>query len=128
LERPFHPAWTAVSFLADAERTSLTSTDVEIEQKINLLVESVKDDRVRANQLFQYVWSMICVRRGLLRVVRVTGNGEGYRLLLEEVQSGRQRVVIRPAGLDSDIEGLAIQALTRILSDVRSYRYPQAHL
>jgi len=80
-------------------------------------VESIKDDRVRSHQLFQYVWSMICVRRGLMRVVREERTEGSLLVLLEEVKTGHRRLVSRPAELDGEMEGLAVQALARILAD-----------
>lgn len=94
----------------------MNAEDMEVRHRIAALVESVKDDRLKSHQLFQYVWTMICVRRGLMRVVREVGANGATHLLLEEVRSGERRLVARPAGLDADIEGLAVQALTRILN------------
>lgn len=96
----------------------MNGREVEIRRRIATLVESVKDDRVRSHQLFDYVWSMICVRRGLMRVVRVVESNDSIQLVLEEMKSGRQRLVLRPRELDSEVEGLAVQALTRILADM----------
>jgi hypothetical protein len=79
-------------------------------------VESVKDDRVRSHELFNYVWTMICVRRGLMRVVRELHTRDGAQLVVEEVKTGQHRLVIRPPELDSEVEGLAVQALARILA------------
>ena len=82
------------------------------------LVESVKGDRVRSNQLFQYVWTMMCVRRGLMRVVREVDTSDSKQFLLEEVRTGQHRVIARPRELDGEVEGLAVQALARILADL----------
>jgi hypothetical protein len=38
-------------------------------------------------------------------------------VVLEEVQTGRRRLVSRPEELDTEMEALAIQALSSILSD-----------
>jgi hypothetical protein len=91
-----------------------------MKRRIDTLVESMKDDQTRSNQLFHYVWTMICVRRGLMRVVREISTPDGVRLVLEEVRTGNHRMVARPDELDPQIEGLAIQALSRILGDVAS--------
>jgi hypothetical protein len=108
--------------------TPLNLDDAELRYRIGLLIESVKDDRARTNQLFQYVWTLICVRRGLMRLVRIV-HGEGSRqLIVEEVQTGRLRIVGCPPGLDPDIEGLAVQALARILSDVKPWDRRQASM
>src|SRR5579859_3567135 len=48
----------------------LNEHELEVRQRIETLVESVKDDQARSQQLFHYVWTMICVHRGLMRVVR----------------------------------------------------------
>lgn len=86
--------------------------------RIQLLMESVKDDPVRSSELFQYVWTMICVRRGLMRIVREIRSRDGAQLVLEEVKTGHHRLIARPAELDSEIEGLAVQALARILGEI----------
>jgi hypothetical protein len=96
----------------------LNGSEVEVRRRIASLVESVKDDRARSHELFHYVWSMICVRRGLMRVVREVSTEGGRQLVLEEVRSGQHRIVSRPADLDAEIEGLAVQALSRILGEV----------
>lgn len=93
----------------------MNGDETAIRHRIASLVESVKDDRTRSNQLFQYVWSMMCVRRGLMRVVREVRTGGGLQLVLEEVKTGQRRLISRPDELDAEIEGLAVQALARIL-------------
>jgi hypothetical protein len=65
---------------------------------------------------------MICVRRGLLRVVREMRVGDSDQLLLEEVRSGRQRIVTRPRELDREIEGLAVEALASIMGELPAGR------
>jgi len=97
----------------------MTASDGETRARITQLVESVRSDRDRSNELFHYVWTMICVRRGLMRVVRETRAGGRVQLELEEVRSGRTRVVYRPADMDPEIEGLAVDALARILGQDR---------
>lgn len=89
--------------------------DGERQARISEFVESVRNDRDRSNELFHYVWTMICVRRGLMRVVRETRVSGRVQLALEEVRTGRTRVVYRPPELDPDIEDLAIDALARML-------------
>jgi hypothetical protein len=91
----------------------------EVRQRINTLVEAVQDDHLRSQQLFNYVWTMICVRRGLMRVVREVRSHDGTQVVLEEVRTGRNRLVSRPRELDGEIEGLAVQALAKILGDIR---------
>lgn len=89
--------------------------DGERQARISEFVESVRNDRDRSNELFHYVWTMICVRRGLMRVARETRVSGRVQLVLEEVRTGRTRVVYRPPELDPDIEDLAIDALARML-------------
>jgi CxxC motif-containing protein len=98
--------------------SSVTAPQREVRDRIQLLVESVKGDPVRSNELFQYVWTMMCVRRGLLRVVREVTTRFGDQVVLEEVSTGNHRLVSRPYELDSDVESLAVQALARILEGV----------
>jgi hypothetical protein len=97
----------------------MSQTEVEIRRRIATLVESVEDDQVRSRELFHYVWTMMCVRRGLLRIVREERNNGGVLLVLEEVSTGRHRLVPRPRDMDPDIEGLAVQALARILGTIK---------
>lgn len=97
----------------------MTIEEIETRQRIDELVESVRHDRTRSNELFHYVWTMICVRRGLMRVVREVPTGGAVQLVLEEVCTGRHRVVARPVELDPRVEGLAVQALARILGEIR---------
>ncbi len=93
--------------------------DEDRQARISEFVESVRNDRDRSNELFHYVWTMICVRRGLMRVVRETHVSGRVQLVLEEVRTGRTRVVYRPPELDPDIEDLAIDALARMLGQDR---------
>jgi hypothetical protein len=96
----------------------MNASDREVRSRIQLLVESVKDDPVRSSELFQYVWTMICVRRGLMRVVREIRTRDGSQIVLEEVKTGHHRLIARPPELDTEVEGLAVQALTRILGEL----------
>jgi hypothetical protein len=96
----------------------LNHHELEMRQRIETLVESVRDDQTRSRQLFHYVWTMICVHRGLMRVVREVRTREGIQLVLEEVKTGQHRLVSRPVELDREVEGLAVQALTKILGDI----------
>lgn len=98
----------------------MTERDEEIRRRIARLVESVNSDRERSQGLFEYVWTMMCVEQGLLRIVRREEGKECTRLVLQEVQSGRLRVVTRPEQLDDDIEELAVQALARIMRVVKA--------
>lgn len=97
----------------------MTTHEIEIRRRIASLVESVQDDQDRSQELIQYVWTMMCVQRGLLRVIKRDETGGHVRLLLEEVHTGRQRLVIRPHQLDDEIEGLAVQALASILGSIK---------
>ena len=96
----------------------LNRRELEMRQRIETLVESVKDDQTRSKQLFHYVWTMICVHRGLMRVVREVRTRGGIQLVLEEVKTGQHRLVSRPVELDHEVEGLAVQALTKILGEI----------
>ena len=97
----------------------MTTDEVDMRRRIDLLVDSIKDDRLRSHQLFQYVWTMICVRRGLMRIVRELHTSDALQIVVEEVKTGQRRLVFRPRELDSDVEGLAVQALARILNERR---------
>jgi hypothetical protein len=97
----------------------VTRHEIEIRGRIAALVASVQDDQERSNELFQYVWTMMCVDRGLLRIARREGSGDHVRLVLEEVHTGRHRLVVRPRDLDDEIETLAVQALARILGLIK---------
>lgn len=94
----------------------MTVQDVDTRLRIDKLVEAVRHDRTKSRELFQYVWTMMCVRNGLLRVVQESSAGD---LLLEEVRTGSLRAVSRPVDLDGDIEALAVQALARLLKEGR---------
>jgi hypothetical protein len=113
---------------AIAQRSQLTRTDSDLLYRIALLVESIKDDRRRTNELFQYVWTLICVRRGLMRVIRVVHGETSRQLIVEEIQTGRLRIVASPPELDAEVEGLAVQALARILNDARPWDRQRASL
>jgi hypothetical protein len=83
-------------------------------RKIDGLLQSVQDDRARSNSLFQYLWTVMCIDRGLLRVVEERSQG-GEFLIVEEAGTGRRRRVARPCQLDAYTEGLAVQALSRLI-------------
>lgn len=100
----------------------MRSSEIEIRQRIATFVESIQNDQHRSQELFHYIWAMICVRRGLMRVVREINMHDGTQLVMEEVRTGRHRFVARPRGLDSEVEGLAVQALARILSEIKVAR------
>ena len=55
----------------------------------------------------------------LVTMHHIISDGWSIGLLLEEVRSGQQRIVSRPRGIDADLEGLAVQALARILGEMR---------
>lgn len=88
----------------------------QVLDRIHLLVDSVRDDPTQSSELFQYVWAMVCVREGLMRVVRETETRGGCQVVLEERATGNHRIVARPACLDLEVEGLAVQALSHILA------------
>src|SRR5947209_4281310 len=118
MEHRVHPAWLPVPDSPDEGYPALRSSEIEIRQRIASFVESIQNDQHRSRELFHYVWAMICVRRGLMRVVREINMQDGTQLVLEEVRTGRHRFVPRPRGLDSEVEGLAVQALARIRSEI----------
>lgn len=118
LEHSVHLSGVHVFDAAIREISELNQHEREVRQRIETLVESVKDDQARSQQLFHYVWTMICVHRGLMRVVREVRSREGIQLVLEEVKTGRHRLVSKPVELDHEVEGLAVQALTKILGDI----------
>ena len=62
----------------------MTGREIEIRRRITSLVESVQDDQDRSQELVHYVWTMMCVERGLLRVVRREQSNGLVRLVLEE--------------------------------------------
>ena len=97
----------------------MTGREIEIRRRITSLVESVQDDPDRSQELVHYVWTMMCLERGLLRVVRREQSNGLVRLVLEEVHTGRHRLVTRPMDLDDEIESLAVQALARILGLIK---------
>lgn len=100
------------------ELSTMTEREYAVQARIASLVESVRDDQAQSRELFQYVWAMMCVRQGLLRPVgTLIVDGES-RIVLEEVRTGRQRRVLRPRGMDADLEDLAVAALARILAEV----------
>ena len=117
LELAVYSSWLCLPRLTEPKRASLTTDEREVRRRIETLVESVRDDRTRSNQLFHYVWTMMCVRRGLLRIVREVQSNGSQQILLEEVSTGQRRLVVRPQELDSEIEGLAVQALARMLRE-----------
>lgn len=93
--------------------TSVDATDLR--RRIAWVLDSAHQSRHGSHQLFDYLWSMICVESGLLKVV---GSDQGIAgsVILEEARSGNQRVIRRPHGLDPEVENLGIQALRRILT------------
>lgn len=119
LEHRVCPARLRLSTLARAQRATVNYTDSEIRYRIANLVESVQDDKSRSQELFHYVWTMMCVKQGLMRVVREDRCHGTLRIVLEEIKTGRQRIVSRPRDMDDDVEGLAVQALARILGSIR---------
>lgn len=116
LERNVRDSRVRVFAAACSGCASLNLDEAEIRRRIETLVKSVKDDRLRSQQLFEYVWTMICVERGLLRVVRELSTNGTTQIVLEEVRTGNRRIVSRPSELDSEIEELAVQALMKMLA------------
>lgn len=90
--------------------------DSQIRERIAQLLESVEGDVARSDQLFQYVWSMVCVQHGLLRIVREVDSDDTIQIVLEEVKTGNTRIVAKPRGIDDDVEVLAVRALDGILN------------
>jgi hypothetical protein len=88
----------------------------ELRRRIALLVEEMQGDHHRSHELFNYAWTMLCIEQNLMRVVRETWAHDTKCLVVEEVRSGRQHLVVRPSGLDAELEPLAVQALSHILS------------
>jgi hypothetical protein len=119
LDASLHHAGIRLSDDPHRKIPAVTGDEAEIRRRIAELVDSVKDDRARSQELFRYVWTMMCVRRGLMRVVREVHSADGMHLIVEEVKTGEHRVVPRPRELDHEIEGLAVQALSHILDQTR---------
>lgn len=115
-----HPTGVSLSADADSDGAALNEYSSDIKQRITDVVESAKEDGGRSAEFFGYVWTMMCVKRGLMRVIDEIPDGSTMQLLVEEVRTGHHRLVARPRGVDRDIEGLAVQALDRILNS--SYR------
>jgi hypothetical protein len=115
VEYAVHPARIRISVYADREDAALTEDRRQIQARIGLMVEAMKDDPSMSTELFQYLWSMLCVRRGLLRVVREVASRDGTQLVLEEISTGNCRFVARPAHLEPELEGLAVQALASMV-------------
>ncbi len=89
----------------------------DLRGRIANLVDSAQDDRAAGSRLFSYTWAMVCVDQGLMRVVReITLESESH-LIVEEIRTGRQRVIAKPRDLDADVELLAVEAMARILQD-----------
>ncbi len=119
MERATHCSRTGLPLDPRWNTHAVNGHELEVRQRIHDLVESVRDDQVRSQQLFHYVWTMICVRRGLMRVVREVRSQNGMQVVLEEVKTGQHRLVVRPRELDHEVEGLAIQALSKILGEIQ---------
>ena len=71
----------------------MTAAPGTVQERIALLVSRIQDDRARSSELFNYTWTMLCVRRGLMRVVRETWVADTKQLVVEETRSGRQHIV-----------------------------------
>jgi hypothetical protein len=97
----------------------MTGCDATIHSRIASMVEQAEVDPSHAHDLFNYTWTMVCVQRGLLRVVSEAPATLPYQIVVEEVRSGRHRLVAKPQGLDGDVEQLAVKAMARILAGSR---------
>lgn len=111
---PFHPFGTRLSHDARRAVPGVSEQENDARRKIDGLLQSVQNDRARSNSLFQYLWTVMCVDRGLLRVVEERSQGDEF-LIVEEAGTGRRRRVPRPCQLDAYTEGLAVQALSRLI-------------
>lgn len=87
-----------------------------IRGRIARVVEQAQGEPRHAHDLFNYTWTMVCVQRGLLRIVREVPATHPCQIVVEEVRSGRYRLVAKPPGLDGDVEQLAVEAMSRILA------------
>lgn len=96
----------------------MNQEDLDIHRRITALVESLRDDREQSGELFNYVWTMMCVRRELMTVVGEIRSGSRSKIIVEDGK-GNRRSVIRPLGLDGEVESLAVQALDHILATAR---------
>lgn len=96
----------------------MTVCDATIRGQIASVVDQAQADPRRAHDLFNYTWAMVCVQQGLLRIVREVPAAHSPHIVVEEVRSGRHRLVAKPTGLGGDVEQLAIQAMARILANV----------
>jgi len=96
----------------------LNQEELDIRRRIGALVESLRDDREQSGELFEYVWTMMCVRRGLMTVVGEIRSGSRTKIIVEDGE-GNRRSVVRPIGMDGDVESLAVQALDHILATTR---------
>ena len=116
VEYAFHPARICIPVYADLEDASLTEDRRQIQARIGLMVEAMKDDPSMSTELFQYLWSMLCVRRGLLRVVREVASRDGFNSCSRNV-TGNRRFVARPAHLEPEPGGAAVQALASMVEN-----------
>ncbi len=87
-----------------------------IRVRIAAVVQQAELDARHAHDLFNYTWAMVCVEQGLLRIVKDLPAAGPGQIVVEEVRSGRHRVVTKPLGLDGDVERLAVGAMARILA------------
>jgi hypothetical protein len=94
----------------------MIDSDATLHDRIVMLVDSASDNRASTDQFFTYAWTMLCVRRGLMRVVREVSSNNRTHLIVEEARTGRLRVAVKPGGLDDDTEALAVQAFADMLS------------
>lgn len=94
----------------------MTDCDAAIRKRIATVVDQAQGDPQHAHDLFNHTWTMVCVQRGLLRIVREVPATHPCQIVVEEVRSGRYRLVAKPPGLDGDVEQLAVEAMSRILA------------
>ena len=97
----------------------MSAAEYDLRGRISHLLQSIEGDKSRSNELFHYLWTMMCVRRGLMRVVREFPVLETRKIVLEEIKTGRERQVSRPEDLDPEIENLAVEALARIIGEMK---------
>lgn len=94
----------------------MSGRHADLQHQIATVVEHAQEDPRRAHDLFNYAWTMVCVQRGLMRVVREIPVSGACQVVVEEIRSGRQRLVVKPLGLEGDVERLAVEAMARILA------------
>jgi hypothetical protein len=90
----------------------------DVRRQIATALDGLRLDRDGSKTLFEYVWTIMCIRRGLLIIV----DEDRDYVLVEEQSTGRRRRVARPVALDAQTEGLAVEALSHLIEVSRSPR------